>query len=327
MKDYYRILGLNSSATALEVRRAYRVLARRYHPDVNPGKVSEEKFKDIAQAYETLSDIDKRRTYDIQYESAQRDKVDPRIKNYQREQRAREQFFRSHTQPSARSERNRPQSEKNFAFDLRSMAGKVTRAVSSTIEDLIKNKSARPNGPREISIIEASVSMHDAILGVKKTVEILEPERTRKISVKMPAGIRTGSVLRLRPKDNPDEEVVLIIRVASHPYLNIQAKGLIVEVPLSLREAMYGASITLPTLEDQVIVKVQPGTQSGSEVRLKGKGIIQRDGTRGDLFLRFLVKTPTVLDASGLKEKVCEFEKFYSEDVRRNFPKTLLERE
>lgn len=347
MKNYYQILGVNSSATAEELRRAYRILARRYHPDVNPGRASEEKFKAIAEAYETLCDPEKRRKFDFELERADQESVNPRIRAYQTNQGkgsgVRDRFYTSKTENFGRAAaqpENKPPEQVIKEAPPKAVGVKDVFRILSNLKDTVKGawqdatrseKKAEPRPQKraasisKLSIIEVSCTMHDAISGAKKAVEISEPEGLRKVSVNIPAGVKTGSVLRLRAKEGATEELVVIIRVASHPFLTLQNKGLVAEVPISVSEAILGANITLPTLEEPVVVKVPPGSQSGTELRLKGKGVHFKDGQRGDLFYRFLVKVPETADAYALKEKAQTLDPYYAGAIRQGFPKNLLD--
>lgn len=359
MDNYYETLGLNTSATFEEIRRAYRILARRYHPDVNPGKASEEKFKVISQAYTVLSDTEKRKAYDIDLEGYLKTRVNTRTQAYQRQQQrydgARKRFYEAkhenfgRVDPNATKEETtqsqsaqlkrpkRPPTPGPFA-GLADTARSILKKLNSPIgkpKAAPKAKPVRPQsaaheakhsepaGILKISVVEVSVSIKDAIYGIRKTVEISEPEGLRKVSVNIPPGVRNGSVVHLRSKSH--EDLVIIVRVAAHPFLSIHPKGLVAEVPVSINEAISGASISVPTLDEPVVVKVPPASQSGTEIRLKDKGIAHRDGTRGDLFIRLLVKVPETSAAVGIKEKASELDRYYGTAVRQSFPKTLLD--
>jgi len=334
MQDHYKALGLNSSATLEEIRRAYRILARRYHPDVNPGEVSEEKFKQISSAYSVLSDPKRRQAYDLEYETIQISKFSEKLRSYQNQE-----------QYTGRRVHKKGKTSKYDANDLDPVSSKENKVISKTLNSFKKHGTSitkklknlklfssssekkKSSSPSKISIIEVSVSMKDAVLGIKKTIEISEPEGTRKVSVNIPSGVRSGSVVRLRSKsrEKGDEELVLILRVAQHPFLTIQSKGLIVEIPISVSEALNGASITLATLDEPAVVKIPPGSQSGHEVRLRGRGVAMRDGSRGDLIYRLMVKLPESPDAVGVKDKALELDKYYEHPVRHAFPHGLLD--
>jgi len=339
MKNHYLVLGLNSSATIDEIRRAYRVLARRYHPDVNPEISSTEKFKEISVAYKTLSDEKRRRQFDIELEKQERSSVNEKVKAY-KDQQKKEDLWKKTFKQAAEAQNTtrdrptvgrRPYPSKDF-FGLQekldatlAFIKKTRRWMSKPIKLFPQSSSANDiKNISKISIIEVSITMKDAICGVKKTVEISEPEKMRKVSVRVPAGVRNGSVVRLRSKNAPGEDLVLIVRIASHPFLSMQTKGLIAEVPITVSEALSGASIKVPTLEEQVLVKIPENAQSGTELRLKGKGIPLKDGTRGDLFIRLMVRVPESSSALGLQDKANELSAYYETGVRQAFPQSLM---
>lgn len=343
MQNHYTVLGINSSASPDEIRRAYRILARRYHPDLNPGQANSERFRKIAEAYEILSDSKKKSAYDANFESKQREDVARGFAAYERAQATRVRNRRNRRHPGPQQE---PEPEEVKPFEsVVETSQRTIRKVSEQMRNLLRStigigEGGKRTKPKErelgskgaqgsierVSVIEVSVSIRDAILGTKKAIEIPEPEGQRKVSVRIPAGVRNGSVIRLRAKNLPGEDLVLIVRVASHPILSVQARGLVAEIPISIQEAIMGAHISVPTLEEPVSVKVPPASQSGSEIRLKNRGILQRDGTRGDLFIRLLVKVPDApAEAVGLKDKVSELEKYYSVPVRQGLPKNLSE--
>lgn len=362
MDNYYEILGLNTSATFEEIRRAYRILARRYHPDVNPGKVSEEKFKVIAQAHRVLSDTEKRKAYDVDLEAYLRTRGSAGTHAYQRAQQrydgARKRFYEQKHQnfgkvepagpeapPEQELRKGKPRSEQHATPSLdvikrqvqnflkflnkpvgaqpRKQARQRAEASRPPEPEPKRERRAEPAGIVKISVVEVSVTIKDAIYGIRKTVEISEPEGARKVSVSIPPGVRNGSVVHLRSKTH--EDLVIIVRVAAHPFLSIQPKGLVAEIPVSVGEAISGASITVPTLDEPMVVKVPPASPSGTEIRLKERGIVHRDGSRGDLFIRLMIKVPDSSSAVGIKEKAGELDMYYGAPVRQNVPKTLLD--
>ncbi len=353
LPHYYDVLCLSSSATADEIRRAYRVLARRYHPDVNPGKASEEKFKAIAEAYSILGNPELRSRYDLEFGEQLRGGVTQKIREYQKRQAqgertaARARYYeeverrrrttqgqpRPAARPSARVQ------DSPFAGIKKSFGAwketvlnavklpKPRRAHESTATSTASAEHTSTIEVQKISILEVSVSAVDALHGIKKSVEISQPEGMRKVSVTIPPGVRTGTVLRFRDKGGSGEELVFILRVATHPFLSIENKGLVVEVPISVGEAFSGASVTLPTLDDSIVVRIPAGSQSGSEIRVKGHGIVDRNGNKGDLFYRLMITLPDAISAIGLKEKISEIEGYYANSVRHHFPKGLLSRD
>lgn len=350
MENHYAVLGLPSSATIDEIRRAYRILARRYHPDVNPGGTSEEKFKKVAEAYGVLSDIEKRKQYDLELEQAESNRSTrsrafseyARAARYAKTKEAAARraadAYRPKNKRSASETRGSkaPPPEETMSpifkvfskvrkSGLASAARRVRRAFRRGADGETERKPFRASQVSQISIIEVSLTINDAIRGVRKTVEINEGTFVRKISVTIPAGVRNGSVVRFRQKNAGAEEVVIITRVAQHPSISMSAKGIIVEVPITVHEALSGTKIQIPGLDEPIFVTVEPGAQSGTEIRIRDRGTQLRDGTRGDLFVRLMIKVPTSPDAVGLKEKGKELEAYYGESVRRNLPKSLFE--
>jgi DnaJ-class molecular chaperone len=130
-------------------------------------------------------------------------------------------------------------------------------------------------------------------------------------------------VVRLRHKGNQSEELVVIVRVAPDPWVSISHKGLTIEVPITVTEAVQGARIQVPTLDEPTLVSVEPGTQSGTEVRLRERGITYRDGTRGDLFVRFMIRVPETPGVVGLREVASALSPYYEHPVRRHLPKQI----
>jgi curved DNA-binding protein len=311
--DYYEILGLKHNASSTEIRRAYRKLVRRIHPDVNPSPQAEESFKKISQAYDTLSDDNKRASYDqkLKYEKGQRDT--DRSSSYQRShyKRYREQA----------STFNQPYDDlrkvQASSTDEVSLSKQVSIAFNSLKESFRRLRFKNPLTPikNSLSVIEVLVSIEEAIVGVKKTVEI-DPLIQRKITVRIPAGVRTGSIIRLRSRSGGGEELLVVVRLLPHPYLRIEQKGLIAEIPITIKEAIEGQSIRIPTLDEPVTIVVPPGTQSGKEFCLRGRGIRLRGREPGDLYIRFLVYIPEIIDKGVASESTAKIEALYQQSPR-----------
>ena len=320
------------------MRRAYRILARRYHPDVNPGRASEDRFKMIAEAYAVLSDPKKRAAYDLEIEKDQSKHFDAAFATYNRNRRTQYQGRRSH-QPGEQFRAQEPPHPNSQVSSVTAKPrdrspqadfSRMAKSVRASIGQIVKRLPRASKGnfkPRivtqrsSISIIEISIGIKDAIYGIKKVVEIAEPAGPRKISVRIPPGVRNGSVIRLRANESK-EELVLIIRVASHPFLSMLPKGLVMEVPITVHEAISGASFMVPTLDEPTILKVPAGTQSGTEIRLKEKGVEGREG-RGDMFFRIMIRIPEAIGALGLDDKGAALDAYYESSIRQNFPKSI----
>jgi curved DNA-binding protein len=277
--DHYKTLGLHPKATPDEIRRAYRILARRYHPDVNPQSNSEHKFRQIAQAYAILSDPDKRKDYDKHIKP---NEYKPRPKRPLRT----------------------PPKKSSIVEGLKKLFSRTTKAISVPT-------------PSKVSVIEVSISVEEAIKGGVKTIDFVEPEAVRRISVTIPRGARDGEIVRVSSK-SAREDIICAIRHMPHPILSLERKGLVVRLPITLSEAITGARITVPTLDDPITLTIPRLCQSGTELRVKGKGIETSKG-RGDIYYQILIKLPDEISL-GVQSAIESLN--YS--VKRNLPNPLV---
>lgn len=277
----YEILGVSKTADADAIRKAYRKLARKHHPDVNPGdKKAEERFKDLSTAYETLSDEKKRAAYDA--EGAQ-----PPPRQYQQWQDARQQ----------RSSR----------FD---------GATEFDFSELFN----RSRGPEPGGDLHATVQM-DLRQAIEGTEVSLELPGQGTVRVRIPPGADNGSVIRLAGRGAPGSrggpagDLVIETHVLPHPLLRRDGLDLYLTLPVTLDEAYNGASIEVPTFDGPVMLKVPPRSQTGAKLRLRGKGIARKE-TRGDLFAVIDVRMPDRADealAAALRASAAD----YSTPVRQ----------
>jgi|GEM_PF-825845 len=362
MQSHYKTLGLTNAASNAEIRRAYRILARRYHPDVNPNKNTEALFKEIANAYAVLSDPEKRKQHDIDlaqsFETFEQTfkraeealKRSQRAAAYARNQNQSEKKNvnanqakpeqKTSAKPSTETSTGRkvatpksPKSKSPLRQWIQTPAiSRLTKLPHVAISELSKKISALRGDPDndtnqpvgQLALLELSVSIEDAIRGVRKTVEIGESgSDARKVSVAIPPGVRTGSIVRLRSK-NTNEDIVLVIRVETHSWLCLDDRGLTMEIPLTIGEAIDGGKVQVPSFGDPLLVTVEPRTQSGKEVRLKGQGLFHRDGSRGDLYIRFTVKIPDAPLPTEVRSITEVLSESYTQDIRAHLPKRLV---
>jgi DnaJ-class molecular chaperone len=356
MINHYKTLGLSNAASSSEIRRAYRVLARRYHPDVNPSVDSAEIFKTIATAYSVLSDPEKKQQYDLELKQSQEsfeESFDRARETLKRNQRAKayrgptESRSDSNQEPKASPGNNgdSPDRRKGEKFTRGVASSILTRAnldeiqkvplaalrnIKASIKHLCRRLpkrlvSRKTNSGIQVSLIELSLSIDEAIQGARKTVNLaLVNDKPRKVSVNIPPGVRTGSLVRLRGRDS-GSEIVLVINVENHSWLSLADRGLTMEIPLTFAEAIEGTKVVVPSFGDPLLVTVEPLTQSGKEVRLKNQGIFNRDGTRGDLFIRFFIKIPDLELPQEMRAVSELIGSAYSPDVRSHLPKRILE--
>ena len=365
-KDLYAVLGVQRGASADDVKKAYRKLARRHHPDVNPGnKQAEERFKEIAQAYDVLSDPEKRKVYD--------------------------EFGMEGLQAGFDAARARAAHEwaqrARAAGDYESAQGGFGRYAN--FEDIFGDifgggmrAGAQPGADMEASL---EIGLLDAIRGVSTQISIDRPEvcgtcggsgndkasetvcpeckgsghvqmgrgpmsfeRTcprcggagrigtracptcngrgqtahrERLNVHIPAGVDTGSRVRVAGKGAPGQgggppgDLYIVVRVHPHPLLERRDRDLYLDVPVTVGEAALGATVTVPTPDGEVRVKVPAGSQSGKLLRIRGHGVPALKGdARGDLYIRVMIHVP--VDGEKVRDAIRTMDSAYEKDPR-----------
>ncbi|MFZ2445301.1 MAG: DnaJ C-terminal domain-containing protein [Syntrophobacteraceae bacterium] len=303
-RDYYEILGIKRGAAQEDVQRAYRKLARKYHPDVSKAKDAEEKFKEINEAHEVLKDPEKRKMYDQlgpNWQSGQEFRPPPGWDFHQ-------QGFRG-------GGGGGPQGD----FQWGGSGG-----FSDFFEALFGGRgfqqASRGGGPggfgrgtvfrqagadRETTI---RITLEEAFLGGTKPILLqsqainqhgqLEVQEKR-YDIKIPAGILPGQKIRLTGQGGegmgggPSGDLYLGVEIEPHPVYTLKGRDLYMEVPVSPWEAVLGSEVNVATLSGNVTLKIPPGTQSGRKLRLRGKGMPNPKAAAGDLYATVVVKVPT----------------------------------
>ncbi len=273
-KDYYKILGVDRSTSERDIKQAYRKLARQYHPDVNPGdKSTGEKFKQINEAYEVLSDKENRKKYD---KYGDRWQYADQFEQAQRQQAPGRDF--------GGGRRRVYYGEGDF---------------SSLFDDLLggfrfSRGQAQPRRRRSLEH-PVEVTLEEAYRGTTRTLSFADGKR---LEVKVPAGVRTGSRVRLAGKGAQGGDLYLIVTVKPHPTFERRGDDLLVGVSVPLVTAMLGGEAQVPTLKGKVALKIPPETQNGRTFRLAGQGMPHLgNSSRGDLMARVRVVLPTKLSA------------------------------
>lgn len=296
-KDYYAILGVKKDATAKEVKAAYRRLARKYHPDVNPGdKAAEEKFKDLQEAYDVLGDPAKRQKYDLYGEQWKR-------------------ISESGGRPGARGPFDAgPYGFSTDTGDVEGFefsGGGLGDLLSSIFGGRAGEAGFGPFGgrrqqrqPRKGDDItgEITVSLRDAYTGVERSVTLTPPDGAPKtLKVKVPKGIADGAKLRLAGQGMPGPpggqpgDLLLTIHVSEPPGFTRRGDDLYVETTLTYPEAVLGTEKRIKLLDGSVrTLTIPPGVQPGQHIRLRGQGMPHRgkDGASGDLYVTIRVSVP-----------------------------------
>jgi len=301
-RDYYDSLGVSRSATADEIKTAYRKLVRKYHPDVTKNDPkSTEKFKEVQQAYDVLGDATKRSNFD-QYGHAGPGQGGPGSAEYEEFRRAQE----ARGNGGRRTWNAGPGvSVEDFDFG----AGGGGGADYGSIFDTLFGGGARGAGkrgrakapPQRGQDVEYPVTLtfEQAARGTHLPLQINRDGNIETIEVKIPPGVKDGS--RIRVKGHGQQtggepgDLFIITSVHPHPYFRREGLDVSVDVPVSLYEALLGAKIEVPTLDGKLTMTIPPGTAGGSKLRLKGKGV-QRGEEQGDQFVVVKVMMPKPLD-------------------------------
>lgn len=280
-RDPYETLGIKKEASAQEIRNAYRRLAKKLHPDLNPGdKQAEERFKEVSAAYDLLSDEDKRARYD-------RGEIDA-----SGQERPRERFYRDFADVGGASYTGQPGGFSDFggAEDIlselfgRSGAGRAGHAGRGGF----RMRGSDVHYRLELDFL-------DAINGGKRTITL--PDGST-LDVTIPPGVRDGQVLRLRGKGRPGigggepGDALIEIEVRPHPIFTRKGDDIHVELPIGLREAVLGGKISVPTPTGTVTMTVPKWSNTGTVLRLKGKGVPRADGHRGDQYVTLKIMLP-----------------------------------
>lgn len=366
-KDFYGILGVSKNASKEEIKKAYRKLARKWHPDINPGnKEAEQKFKDISYAYGCLSNEEKRKLYDEFGEDGLKSGFDAekarhygKWSSFQQASQGtpQQEFGRYHSYEDLFGDlldfgtgysTDRPSRERDIEHDLTidllsALKGFSTELVIQKVVQCSGCKGSGLDMSAPISTCSqcsgsGRVSVAQGPLHFTRTCSDCHGNGkkgktcstcagdghvlgTEKIRVTIPKGVKEGSKVRVAGKGEPGMnnragDLYLIIHLKPHPFIKREGDDLSMEVSVTVREAMAGGTITLPTIDGPVNVKIPPGSQSGQTLKLKQRGAFNiKTKQRGNLLIKLVVKVPKTSDKEIL-EAAENMDKFYSEDVR-----------
>ncbi|MEP6883995.1 MAG: DnaJ C-terminal domain-containing protein [Gammaproteobacteria bacterium] len=284
-KDYYEILGVARSAAADEVKRAYRKLARKYHPDVSKEKNAESKFKEVQEAYEVLRDPEKRAAYD----------------QLGRDYRPGQQF----RPPPDWAQRFGQPGGQRFS-DL--------NGFSDFFSSLFGGAAQAPPAESEAGYLD--VTMEEAFAGTKRRIALNEGGRTRYVDVRIPAGVIDSQPLRIAAAGGRGS-LIFRIKLRPHSLYLLQGRDVQVELPLAPWEAALGAKVAMPTLGGTVELTVPAGAQSGQKLRLRGRGFPGTPG--GDQIVSIKLVTPAA-QTDQTKQAYERMKSEFNFDPREGWP-------
>jgi len=309
-KDYYQSLGVSRTASDADIKKAFRKLAREFHPDVAKDKKrAEEKFKEINEAYEVLGDSEKRKKYDelgANWKSGAEFRPPPGWGNA----------------GGGRAQRGTGGGAQDFEFEF---GGTGFSDFFEQIFGSARRQARESNFGRRAAAFEEGesaergqdiegdimVTLEEAMRGSVRAVNVRHNDssagRTETHQVKIPAGVTEGQKLRITGRGGPGAgggaagDLYLRVRLAKHPDFDVEDHNLIHELELTPWEAVLGAEISVPTLDARVKIKISPGTQSGQKLRVRGRGLPQRGGVNGDLIVVTRVEVPAKVNEAERK--------------------------
>ena len=288
-KDYYKILAVEPTADDKAIKTAYRKLARKYHPDVSKEAGAEDKFKEASEAYEVLSSPEKRAEYDD-------------IRKYGQQGRP--------FQPPP-------------GWQGRGGAGGFGGGDNGDFSDFFSSifggrqqggRSHNPGRRGQDVEMELAIFLEETLSAESKQVSFKVPQHnaagqrvadiTKTLNVKIPAGVADGERIRLKGQGAPgvaggeNVDLYLIIRLAPHPKFDVEGNDLIITVPLAPWEVALGTKVAIPTLTSKINLTIRPDSQNGQRLRIKGNGLLNKQGQRGDLLAQIKVVMPPSNDAT-----------------------------
>ena len=267
-KDYYAALEVPRDADAETIKKSYRRLARKYHPDVSSEEGAENRFKEISEAYDTLRDPEKRAAYDALGQRRPGEDMQP--------------------PPDWREQFGAGGFEGFEDTDLADLLAALAARHGA--------QAARPRAGRDYDI-SAAISLEDAHRGTRMELQLQRPEGPQTLEVTVPPGVAAGQKLRLRGQGGkgvhggPDGDIYVHLELLPHPRYRVQGKDLVFDLALAPWEAALGAHVRVPTLDGDVVVTVPPGTHSGRKLRLRGRGL-GTGSARGDLYALVAIDVP-----------------------------------
>lgn len=329
-KNYYEILGVTPDSTSLDVKCAYRKLARKYHPDVNKAPESAQKFKDILESYEVLSDENKRKQYDM-------------LNGFYKSPKQKANAEGARTQYKKTTERKEPEPELKHEPHATGPSFEESKEAfqkndfKSAINDILdgiakekKNKKVPKNG--EDIYAEVTISLEDSIKGASRVINVIHKElcpncegrrfingakcgvckgtgefaQHKKITVKIPQNVKNGAKLRIHGEGNPgfyggaNGNLYLTVKIEPNSNIKIVGSDILYRLPITPFEAVLGGKIAVPVFDGKVMLTLPSKTQSGQKFRLTGEGI-KTNGKFGDMIITVEIQIPKDLSEDEIR--------------------------
>ena len=327
-KNYYEILGVTPDSDAQDVKISYRKLARKYHPDVNKAPESAQKFKDVLEAYEVLSDEKKRKQYDMLngfYKSPKQ-----KVKSEGAQSQYKKTAEKKQPEPEEKQKATRPSFEDSKeAFQKTDFKSAINDILDGIAKEKKKKKS--PKSGEDI-YAEVTISLEDSIRGTSRVVNVIHKElcpncegrrfingakctvckgsgeftQHKKITVKIPANVKNGSKLRIQGEGNPgfyggsNGNLYLTVKIEPNSNIKIEGSNVLYKLPVTPFEAVLGGKISVPVFDGNVVLTLPANTHSGQKFRLAGEGI-KTNGNFGDMIITVEIQIPKDLSEDEIK--------------------------
>lgn len=293
-EDYYKVLGVSKSASEAELKKAYRKLAMQYHPDKNPNdKEAESKFKQVSEAYDVLRDPKKRQMYD--------------------------QFGHSDPRAQGGFSGGNPFQGSGFDKNFSGFGNFYEEKTTESFQDLFKEMFGdmfSSRGPKKQAGADLRYTIHisfeESSLGCKKTISFMRrrgnKEESAKLEVSIPAGVKDGQRLKLSNEGDSglnggkNGDLYVVVQVRTHSLFKREGDDVYYDLPISYAQASLGTSIEVPTLTGSAQITIPPGTSSGKNLRLKGKGFQSLNKKNpGDMYIKVLIDVPKKISSKAKK--------------------------